>query len=136
MNLKELLSRYSVDQLKEAIRLRSTLGRVEALTAKREALLKQVAGIDRKLSKLNAADSAVAAGKPRRRRWKLSAETRRKMSEAATRRYASKDKAEEVTASASPRKRRSLSSESRQKMAEAARRRWAKVKGNAPVPAE
>ena len=134
MNLKELLSRYSVDQLKEAIRLRSTLGRVEALTAKREALLKQVAGIDRKLSKLNGGDSAAAAGKPRRKRWKLSAETRRKMSEAAKRRYASKDKAGESPASVSPKRRRSLSPEARQKMAEAARRRWAKVKGTAAVP--
>lgn len=128
MNLKELLSRYSVDQLKEAIRLRSTLGRVEALTAKREALLRQIANIDRKLSKLNGGTSKATAGKARRRRWKLSAETRRKMSEAAKRRYAIKDKAGHSPPSDSPKKRRSLSPEARQRMAEAARRRWAKVK--------
>jgi len=136
MNLKELLSRYSVDQLKEAIRLSSTLGRVEALTAKREALLKQVANIDRKLSKLNGGASAAPVGKARRRRWKLSAETRRKMSEAAKRRHASKDKMGESPASGSPKRRRSLSLAARQKMAEAARRRWAKAKGTAPVPTE
>lgn len=136
MNLKSLLSRYSVDQLKEAIRLRATLGRVEALTTKREALLKQVANIDRKLAKLNGRESAAPAGKAPRRRWKLSAETRRKMSEAAKRRYGSKDKAGESPASVSPKKRRSLSPEARQRIAEAARRRWARVKGTSPLSAE
>ena len=136
MNLKSLLKRYTVDQLKEAIRLGGQHGRIEALEAKRESLLKQVAKIDRKLAKLDGRGSAVAPGKARRKRWKLSAETRRKMSEAAKRRYASKHKAGETPALGSPKKRRSLSPEARQKMAEAARRRWAKVKGTATVPAE
>ena len=135
MKLRELLKRYTVDQLKEAIRLSSSLGRVEALNAKRETLMKQVAKIDRKLASFEGTKPPSTGGKTGRRRWKLSAETRRKMSEAAKKRYASSS-TDESPAAGSPKKRRALSPEARQKMAEAARRRWAKVKGAPPLPVE
>jgi hypothetical protein len=133
MNLKALLKRYTVDQLKEAIRLRSQVGRVEALEEKKATLLKQVAKIDRKLSKLNGHGAVSTGRKPGRRKgFKLSAETRRKMSEAAKRRYAGR-----AAPPASERKRRTISPEGRAKMAEAARRRRAKVKGEtAQAPAQ
>lgn len=130
MNLKSLLSRYTVDQLKEAIRLRRHHGKVEALQQRRDALLKQVAKIDRNLFRLNgngSAPTAKSSMKSGRRRWKLSAETRRKMSEAAKRRYTGKRKAD--APSSGKWKRKPLSAETKAKMAAAARARWAKVKG-------
>jgi len=134
MNLKSLLTRYTVEQLKEAIRLRSQHGRIEALQEKREALMKQVAKIDRKLSKLDGGNGTAvkvpkAKGPVKRRRWKLSAETRRKMSEAAKMRYAGKG--DKSNAEPVKKKRKGMSAETRAKMAAAARKRWAKVKGTA-----
>ena len=131
MNLRSLLNRYSVDQLKEALRLRSAYGRTQALEEKKTALLKQVAKIDRKLAKLNGgngADTDSRLGKQGRKKgYKLSAATRRKMSEAAKRRYASKGNTE--APSAGKKKRKPMSAETRAKMAAAAKARWAKVKG-------
>lgn len=132
MNLRSLLNRYSVEQLKEAIRLRSTYVRAQALDKKKAALLKQVAKIDRELAKLNggngAATTARMPGKRGRKKgYKLSAATPRKMSEAAKRRYAGKGKAE--APSAGKRMRKPMSAETRAKMAAAAKARWAKVKG-------
>jgi len=139
MNLKSLLSRYTLDQLREAIRLRSTYGRTKALEEKRTALLKQVAKIDRKLAKLNgdngAATTTSRPGKRGRKKgYKLSAATRRKMSEAAKRRYAGKEKAE--VPSTGKRKRKSMSAETRTKMAAAAKARWAKVRGTGETKPE
>ena len=128
MRTKNLLSRYTVDELREAIRLRSSLGQIEALESKREALLKQVAKIDRKLAKLNGGGSATSGRKVGRKRWKLGPETRRRMSLAAKRRYARKKNAGSPSAPPGSRKRRSMSPETRAKMAVAARKRWAKIK--------
>jgi len=132
MNLKGLLSRYSVDQLKEAIRLRSSYGRAQALEEKRAALLKQVAKIDRKLAVLNDGNGGATTASRLRKRgrkkgYKLSAATRRKMSEAAKRRYAGKGNTE--APSTGKKKRKPMSAETRAKMAAAAKARWAKVKG-------
>jgi len=126
---RRLLQRYSVEQLKDAVRMKSQLGKVEALESKRDAFLKQVAKIDRKLSKLGSSNGSATVTKPgrKRRSWKLSAETRRKMSEAAKRRYAGKGKAD--TPASGKRKRKPMSPETRAKMAAAAKTRWAKIKG-------
>jgi hypothetical protein len=134
MDLKALLKRYTVDQLKEAIRLRFTFGRFEALEAKRNALLMQVAKIDKKLAKLNGDNESAGSvakapvGPRRRKRWKLSAETRAKMSLAAKRRYASKGPAEEDKAPGK-KKRRRMSAEARARMKAAAIARWKKIRG-------
>ena len=132
MNLKSLLNRYTVDQLKEAIRLRSTYGRVEALQQKKDALLRQVAKIDRKLAKLNGGKGSAPAPKRRGRRrgFTVSAKTRRLMSLAAKRRYAGKAKADEPK----PRRKWRMSAEGRQRIADAARRRWAAVKAAKEAP--
>lgn len=130
MNLRSLLNRYSVDQLKEALRLRSAYRQTQALEEKRTALLKQVAKIDRKLAKLNGGNGAGTDSRPgkqgRKEGYKLSAATRRKMSEAAKRRYAGKGKTEAT--SPGKKKRKPMSAETRAKMAAAAKARWAKVK--------
>ena len=107
MNLRAILKRFTPEQLRQAIRLRSTYSRVEALEEKRAALLKQAARIDRKLSKLNggsgsatAATTAKPERKPGRRRgYKMSAATRDKMRVAALQRYG-KAKAEAPAAAA------------------------------------
>lgn len=130
---RRLLRRFSVADLREAIRQRSQLGKVEALEAKREALLKQVAKVDRKLAKLHG-NGSVPISKPgrkpgRRKGWKLSKATREKMRQAALRRYAGKGKPE--SSAAERKKRKPLSPETKAKMAEAARKRWAKIKGTA-----
>ena len=133
MDLKALLRRYTVDQLKEAIRLRSTLARVEALEAKREDLLRQVAKIDKKMARLTGVKTSMGRGATapdgpmKRKRWKLSAETRAKMSVAAKRRYTSKSK-EEGDQSPRKGKRRKMSAEARARMKAAAIARWKKIR--------
>ena len=90
------------------------------------------ASIDRALSALRSGQSAdgqqsTTAQHPRKRRkHRMSAEGRRRIAEAARRRWAAIRKAAGTgsAAAAKPRKRR-LSPEARQKMAEAAKRRWA-----------
>ncbi len=134
MNLKGLLKRYTVEQLQEAVRLRARLGRVEALEAKKSALMKQVAKIDRKLSKLNGSTvTATTPGKPRRKRWKLSAATRRKMSEAAKRRYAGKSKPD---APKPKPKKRTLSAAGRAAISAAAKARWERIRSAKAAPAK
>jgi hypothetical protein len=107
-------------------------GRVARLERERDKHLSAVRKLDRQIAKLSGGNGSAAApaAKPgrKRRSWKLSAETRRKMSEAAKRRYAGKGKAE---GPAPEKKRRTISPEGRAKMAAAARARWAKVKGKA-----
>ena len=127
-----LLRRLSLSDLKAAIKHKSQFGRVEALESKKETLLKQVAKLDKKLAKLGS--NGAASPTPRKRRsWKLSLATRRKMAEAARKRWAKAGGKTE----AAPKKRRTLSAATRQKMAAAAKARWAKAKGKAtPAPAK
>ena len=142
MNLRSLLERYSVDELKAAIKLRGQHGKVEALEAKRDALLKQVARIDRQLSKLDGASgngAATTASKPvrkqgRRKGYKLSPATRNRMRIAALKRYGNKAKA--VEAPKPDRKRRKLSAAGRAAISAAAKARWAKVKAVQAVEAQ
>jgi len=132
---KRLLRRTTIEQLRKAIALKLKLDRAESLERQRDRLQRQLARLDRKIARLNGSGSTTTAAKPggkpgRRKGFKLSAATRRKMSEAAKRRYAGKGNA---AAPALGKKRRSMSPETRQKMAEAARRRWTKVKGTVPA---
>ena len=125
-----LLKRLSVADLKAAIKHKAQYGRVEALESEKETLLKQVAELDKKLAKLGS--NGAASSTPRKRRsWKLSAATRRKMAEAARKRWAkASGKAE-----AAPKKRWTMSAATRAKMAAAAKARWAKAKGKStPAP--
>ena len=129
MNLKSLLKRYTVEQLKEAIRLRSTYGRAQALEEKKAALLKHLAKIDRQLSKLNGNGAATTAAKPgrkpgRRKGYKLSAATRARMRAAALRGYG-KSKPE---APKPERKVRKLSAAGRAAISAAAKARWERVR--------
>ena len=129
---KRLLRRLSIADLKAAIKQKAKSWRVDAMESARAALLKQVAKLDRKLAKLGSSNGSAPTGR-KRRSWKLSAATRRKMAEAAKKRWAKVN----GKAEAAPKKRRTMSAATRQKMAAAAKARWAKVKGKAtPVPAK
>ena len=97
MNLKALLKRYTVDQLREAIRLRGHLGRVDALEAKKAALLRQVAKIDRKLSKLTG-NGSVSDPEPKRKRRRFSKATRLKMAASQRARWAKAKRSASATA--------------------------------------
>jgi len=96
MNLKGLLKRYTVDQLKEAIKLKAQFGLVEVLEAKRAKLLKAVAKLDRKLASLNGAPARRVPGRPPRvgkpgavkRRFRFSKATRLKMAASQRARWA------------------------------------------------
>ena len=133
-SLVQALSRYSHAQLEKLIAAIPTEdNRVAKLKAKREKLSRSMAKLDRQIAKLSGGAVSVAAParrgrKPGRRKgYTLSAETRRKMSEAAKRRYARRG-----TSAAAPSKpKRTVSPEARAKMAAAAKARWAKVKGSA-----
>jgi len=129
MNLKALLKRYTVNQLKEAIRLKAQAGRVEVLEAKKTTLLKQVQKIDRQLSKLNG-NGATTAKPGGKRGYKLSASTRAKMRASALKRHAKNKPKAPKTA----RKTRKLSAAGRAAISTAAKARWAKVRGAQAEP--
>ena len=117
-----LLKHLSIDDLKAAIKLKSQSGRVEAIEAKKVTLLKQVAKLDKVLARLGS--NGATSSSRKRRSWKLSAATRRKMAEAARKRWAKAN----GKATAAPKKRRTMSAATRAKMAAAVKARWAKVK--------
>lgn len=123
-----LLSRLSIADLRAALKHKVQFGRVETLESEKETLLKQVAKLDKKLARLGSNGAAPAGRK--RRRWKLSAATRRKMAEAARKRWAKAGgKAKAAAKPAPAKRRRTLSAATRAKMAAAAKARWAKVRG-------
>ena len=124
------LSRAQIRQLLTKAKASSS-GRLERLELQREKHLAAAKKLERRIAKLSNGNAhGNTAAKPGRkgRRWKLSAETRRKMSEAAKRRYAGKGKTE-ATPAAGKRKRKPFSEETKAKMAAAQKARWAKVKG-------
>jgi len=92
---RRLLRRFSVEDLRAAIRQKGNLDKVTALERKREKLQKALSRIDRKLARLNGVNGsprkpAKAKGpgkRGRRRGFKVSAATRRKMRLAALRRH-------------------------------------------------
>ena len=107
-------------------------GKLERLERARDRHLAAAKKLERQITALSGGNGHItAAAKPgrKRRRWKLSAATRRKMSEAALRRYAGKGKTEAAPA-AGKRKRKPFSAETKAKMAAAQKARWAKVKGD------
>jgi len=110
-------------------------GKLERLERARDRHLASAKKLERQIAALSGGNGHIAAtAKPgrKRRRWKLSAATRRKMSEAAKRRYAGKGRTEAAPA-AGKRKRKPFSAETKAKMAAAQKARWAKVK-NTPEP--
>src|SRR5688572_26073351 len=110
--------------------------RVARLKRKREKLAKKMAMLDRQIAQLSGGNGSLdtparRGRKPGRRKgYTLSAATRRKMSEAAKRRYAGGSKSE-APASTGKRTRKPFSAETKAKMALAQKARWAKVKGTA-----
>jgi len=117
-------------------------GKLERLERLRDRHLAAAKKLERQIAALSGSNGSIATParrgrKPGRRKgYTLSAATRRKMSEAAKRRYAGKGKPEAAPVEEKPRaKRRAFSAEARAKMAAAAKARWAKVKGpQSPVP--
>jgi hypothetical protein len=133
-SLMKALSRYSRAQLEKLIAAVPTQSDVVAkLERRREKLAKAMTKLDRQIAKLSGGNGSVAAParrgrKPGRKKgYTLSAATRRKMSEAAKRRYAGGAKSE-APAAAGKRTRKPFSAETRAKMAAAQKARWAKAK--------
>lgn len=133
MNLRGILRQASFEQLQEALTYQRTDAKREKLEQEKAALLRALAKVERKLSRLDGASgngSAPAGGMPKGRRrrkgYKVSAATRAKMRAAALRRYG---KSKPEASAPGKRKRKPLGPEARAKMAAAARARSAKVKG-------
>ena len=86
------------------------------------ALKQQIERLSAKLETL-AGGSAPPVGRPAKKKWTMSAAARRKISAAATARWA------KVRAAGKPaRKKRTMSAAGRAKIAAAARARWARVR--------
>ncbi|MBI4566228.1 MAG: hypothetical protein HY716_16200 [Planctomycetes bacterium] len=125
MIFNRLLRRLSVRQLQDAIRQKQRLAKVSQLDRQLEHHQREAAKLQRKIDRLMGGDGAPGLPKKRRQR-RLTAEARRKLSEAAKRRWA-KVKGE-VRAAVKLSKRRQFSAEGLKKIADAARRRWAKFR--------
>ena len=134
MRLQNILKRFSVEELQQAIRYSRMQGKRDKLETEAESLRKQLAKVERKLAALGS-NGAVPTGRKtgRRKGFKVSAATRAKMRAAALRRYAGKGKANGSAAGKKGRK--PFSAETRAKMAAAAKARWAKAKGSKPAGA-
>lgn len=137
MKLQSILKRFSVEQLREAIKLHKTEGKRTKLEAERADLQRQLAKVERQIAALNGNGAATTASQPgrrgRRKGYKLSPATRNRMRIAALKRYG---KLKGEAPAAGKRKRKPMSAEAKEKMRQAALRRWAKVKGTAEPKAE
>lgn len=108
--------------------------KLELLERARDKHLAALRKLERQIAQLSGSNGAVATSSTPRRKpgrkkgWKLSAVTRRKMSEAAKRRYGGGAKSE-APAPAGKRTRKPFTAETRAKMAAAAKARWARIKG-------
>lgn len=129
---KNQLRRLTIEQLKQALHWKEKHGRIEALERQRSALLKSVATSDTQIVRLKVTPT-LASGKPKRKSWKLSAETRRRMSEAAKRRYATQGNAAKAESAApeARKKSRTISAAGRAAISAAQKARWAKMEANA-----
>ena len=126
---RAVLRKLTPAVIKEALALRAKTVRLEAMAARRQKLMAALAVIDREMAKL---DGATTASTTRLRRWKLSKATRRKMSEAAKRRYAKA----QPGAPTPERKVRKLSAAGRAAISAAAKARWERVRAAVmPEPA-
>jgi len=136
MNLRTILKSASLEDLQAALRYQRTHGKRDKLEAERTDLQRQLGRVEKKLAALDG-NGAQAVSKPgrrgRRKGFKVSASTRRKMSEAAKRRYVKAD------APTPERRVRKLSAAGRAAISAAAKKRWelarqAKIKETAPAP--
>jgi len=84
---KRLLKRLSVRQLREAIRIKAGMQKVEKLERQRDQLLRLASRLERKITRFASGNGSGGVSRKRRRR-KMSAETRRKMAVAARKRWA------------------------------------------------
>ncbi|MBI4563420.1 MAG: hypothetical protein HY716_01835 [Planctomycetes bacterium] len=119
-----VLRRLSVRQLQEAIRQKKRLDRLSQLESQLERRQREVAKLQRKIERQMGGEHAPR--QPLKRRRRLSAEARQKLSEAAKRRWAKVKGA--VRAVMKPARRRRFSAEGLKKIADAARRRWARFR--------
>jgi hypothetical protein len=114
----------------------------EIITAAIEGYESQKTRIDDQIAELRSlltggpAKTAATADGTSRKRWKLSAETRRRMKEAQQRRWAKIRGASEPSTpvTVSPKPKRKISEVGRKTIAEAARRRWAAVEAAKEKP--
>ncbi len=136
--LVKAIAKLSAAQLRKLLTTAKapSSGKLERLERVRDRHLAAAKKLERQIAKLSggngSAPSAPRGRKPGRRKgYKLSAATRRKMSEAVKRRYAGGTKSG-APASVEKRTLKPFSPETRAKMAAAQKARWAKVKGAAP----
>jgi hypothetical protein len=87
-SLVKALGKLSPAQIRHILASAPRSGLLERLEAKRDRHLAAIKKLDRKIAKLSGGKGHVAAPTKKRRRRKMSAETRRKMSDAAKRRHA------------------------------------------------
>jgi hypothetical protein len=136
MKLRALLRKFSLEELRAAIRFRQSDAKREKLEAERADLQRQLAKIEAKLAKLGAGNGAAPAarktkGRGRRKGYKLSAATRNRMRIAALKRYGKTE-----APATGKRKRKPFSAETRAKMRASQQARRAKAKGTAEPKAE
>ncbi len=127
---RNILCKLSVEDIRRAIRYGVLERRRESLQGRLDAVMKEMASLD--------GNGAAPVRKPRKMRsrrkgYKLSAATRRKMSESAKRRYAGKGKPEAPKAGRKPRK---LSAAGRTAISAASKARWEKMRAAAQAKAE
>lgn len=103
----------------------ATRERLANLTAQAAALRARLpGGSTSTLSFGSTAESGAAENNGRRRR-KMSAEARKRISEMMTKRWAERRKASGVETSAAPKRKRRISAEARKRISDAQKRRWA-----------
>ena len=99
MNLRNILKRFSMEELRQAIRYARSDSKRTKLEAEAASLRKALAKVEAKLAKLGGSNgtpvTSTRGRKPGRRKgYKLSPATRNRMRIAALKRYAGKAKAE------------------------------------------
>lgn len=111
-SLPRFVTRLTVEQLRDALKLRTKLDRMKGLEDERKALLGHLAKLDRKIARLRGEEPA--APQP-----------------------AKTNKTAKATPKQAPqrRPRRKMSAAARQKIAEAQRKRWAGIRAATSAPA-
>lgn len=120
MNLRAILRKLSPDDIKRAVRLGVLERRRESLQTRLDSVLKEMASLEG-----NGNGSAAPKKRGRRKGYKLSLATRRKMAEGQRRRHLAKGKTE---APKPERKTRKLSAAGRAAISAAAKARWERAR--------
>jgi len=145
MNLRTILKSVSIEDLRRFLREQPKLEKLQRLEDERHKLKSALAKVEVKISKIDLDHengSAVKIPKAkgpgkrgRRKGFKVSAATRRKMSEAARKRYAGKSKTELEAKMPRKHKPHKMSAAGRASIAAAQRARWERIRAAAkPEP--